>query len=55
MTNGVESHDPAWLERIADSLAGIQYGSVEVVIHEGKIVQIERKEKDALAKENLRL
>ena len=30
---------------IARAVAGIAYGSVEIVIHDGKVVQIERKEK----------
>jgi hypothetical protein len=34
-----------WLERIRESLAGIRYGSVQIVIHDGKVVQIERTEK----------
>lgn len=33
------------LDQIALVLQGIRFGSVEIVIHEGKIVQIERKEK----------
>lgn len=33
------------LERITDALKGIRFGAVEIVIHEGRIVQIERKEK----------
>lgn len=32
-------------ERILGSFGGLRYGSVEVVIHDGKVVQIERKEK----------
>jgi len=35
----------AWLELIAESVKGIQYGSVQIVIHDGRIVQIERTEK----------
>jgi hypothetical protein len=34
-----------WSERIAQIIAGIQYGSVQIFIHDGKIVQIERTEK----------
>lgn len=30
---------------VLDALAGIRYGSVEVLLHDGRIVQIERKEK----------
>lgn len=37
--------DPAWIELIVDSLSGIRYGSVQFVIHDGRIVQIDRTEK----------
>jgi hypothetical protein len=33
------------IEQIASALLGIRFGSVEIVIHDGKIVQIERREK----------
>jgi hypothetical protein len=32
-------------DQIAAVLQGIRYGSIEIVIHDGKVVQIERKEK----------
>ena len=32
-------------QEILRAVAGIEYGSVEVVIHEGKVVQIECREK----------
>lgn len=31
--------------QIAAALQGIRFGSVEIIIHESKVVQIERKEK----------
>jgi hypothetical protein len=31
--------------QIAKVLSGIRFGSVEIIIHESKVVQIERKEK----------
>jgi hypothetical protein len=31
--------------QIAAALQGIRFGSVEIVIHDSKVVQIERKEK----------
>lgn len=31
--------------QIADILEEIRFGSIEITIHEGKVVQIERKEK----------
>jgi hypothetical protein len=33
------------LERITQAIRGVRFGSVEVVIQDGKVVQIERKEK----------
>ena len=33
------------VEQISTLLQGIRFGSVEIVIHDGKVVQIERKEK----------
>lgn len=32
-------------DRILQALQGIRFGAVEIVIHDGKIVQIERKER----------
>ena len=37
---------PAELERLVlDAIAGIRFGAVEVTIHDGRIVQIEKREK----------
>jgi len=33
------------LERIAQAIEGLRFGSVEIVIQDGRVVQIERKEK----------
>lgn len=33
------------LDSIAQALAGLHFGSIEIVVHEGKVTQIERKEK----------
>jgi hypothetical protein len=41
----VDSDDPEVATRISQALRGIKYGSVEIVIHDSRIVQIERKEK----------
>jgi hypothetical protein len=32
-------------DRILFALKGIRYGSVEIIVHDSKVVQIERKEK----------
>lgn len=34
-----------WLERIKASVEGLEYGSVQITIHDGRIVQIERTER----------
>ena len=33
------------VDQIISILQGIRFGSVEIIIHEGKVVQIERREK----------
>ena len=33
------------MAKLLEAIAGIRYGSVEIIIHDGRIVQIERKEK----------
>ncbi|OCA92891.1 YezD family protein [Pseudobacillus wudalianchiensis] len=37
--------DHQWVERILQSLEGIEYGSVQIVIHDSQITQIDRLEK----------
>ena len=41
--------EPDWgdeiLRRIANAISGVRFGSVEVVIQDSRVVQIERKEK----------
>jgi len=35
----------SWERQVLEAVRGIRYGSVEVVIHDARIVQIERREK----------
>lgn len=37
--------DDVWKERIWNSVSGLEYGSVHIIVHDGKIVQIERTER----------
>lgn len=37
---------PAVLNEIVDALSSIQFGSIEIQIHNGVVVQLERKEKN---------
>lgn len=36
---------PHVIEAIRQAVGGIRFGSVEILIHEGRVVQIERREK----------
>ncbi len=40
-----EQYESTIASQIASALKGLRFGSVEIVIHESKVVQIERKEK----------
>ncbi|ANE47830.1 hypothetical protein SY83_17760 [Paenibacillus swuensis] len=37
--------DEVWLKRIIANLEGLEYGSLNITVHEGKIMQIERTER----------
>lgn len=41
----------AALPAIAAAVAGLQYGQVTVIVHDGQVVQIERTERQRLAVE----
>ena len=43
---------PAVLNEIVDALSSIQFGSIEIQIHNGVVVQLERKEKKRWDKPN---
>ena len=54
MTNAIEidtqaesnhNNENEVLRRIASAISGVRFGSVEVVIQDSRVVQIERKEK----------
>ncbi len=33
------------IRKVLDAIKGLRFGSVEITVHEGRIVQVERKEK----------
>ncbi|MDI3257907.1 MAG: YezD family protein [Kyrpidia sp.] len=46
MAQNIESHSlHPWLHRIMEALEGLEYGSVQIIVHDAQIVQIERTEK----------
>ena len=48
------SEDSVLAQEVLRAIAGIRYGSVEVTIHEGRVVQIECREKIRLGGEAYR-
>jgi hypothetical protein len=43
--------DTTMLAAVAQALRGLRFGSLEIVVHEGRIVQLERREKVRLTPE----
>ncbi len=41
---------PSWLELIRRQVASLQYGVVQIVVHEGRVTQIEKTERLRLEK-----
>lgn len=37
--------DDVWVDRIKQMLNGLEYGSVQIVVHDGKIAQIDKTER----------
>lgn len=44
MTKPVEWNEE-WAGRIQDAVEGLKYGTVQIIVHDGRIVQIERTER----------
>jgi hypothetical protein len=56
MNDDEETRETAgnWLDIVRQQVGGIRYGIVQVVVHEGHVVQIERTEKVRLAAKSSR-
>jgi hypothetical protein len=51
------SHDPKqcsaeWLDIVREKVQSLQYGVVQIVVHDSKVTQIERTEKTRLKTDN---
>jgi hypothetical protein len=42
------SPDPEWLQLVRTQVESLRYGLVQLVVHDGKVTQIERTEKTRL-------
>ena len=40
-----ESNPPAWLEEVRNQVDSLRFGQVQIVVHDSRVVQIERIEK----------
>jgi len=45
--NGPESRDgdSSWLELVTQQVKAIRYGVVEIIIHDGRVIQVEKTER----------
>ena len=43
------SRQPAWLDIVRQKVESLRFGVVQIVVHDGKVTQIERTEKTRLA------
>ncbi|MBC8097034.1 MAG: YezD family protein [Akkermansiaceae bacterium] len=49
-TESLEVNEPAWLETVKRHVDSLRFGVVQITVHEGKPVQIERTERVRLDK-----
>jgi hypothetical protein len=45
MTHAADAVDTDWERAVVEAIRALRYGSVEIVVHEGRVVQIETREK----------
>ena len=45
MTHRAGAVDTDWERAVVEAIRALRYGSVEIVVHEGRVVQIETREK----------
>jgi len=44
----VVSSEPDWLALVREKVDGLRYGVVQLIVHDGRVTQIERTEKTRL-------
>jgi len=45
MTHTAERVDTDWERAVVEAIRALRFGSIEIVVHEGRVVQIETREK----------
>ena len=43
---------PRWMQIVRDRVSGLRFGTVQIVVHDGRVTQIERTEKVRLSAES---
>jgi hypothetical protein len=46
------SEEPAWLSLVAGQISSLKYGVIQVVVHDSRVIRIERTEKLRLDRED---
>lgn len=46
--NSVSLVTPDWIALVREKVAGLRFGVIQLVVHEGRVTQIERTEKTRL-------
>ena len=46
--DGLSSAAPDWIALVREKVEGLRYGVVQLVVHDGRVTQIERTEKTRL-------
>ena len=53
MSQTVQSSDPeAWVEIVKQKVDSMRFGSVQIIVHEGRVTQVESTEKTRLASDS---
>ncbi|HYT59450.1 MAG TPA: YezD family protein [Haliangiales bacterium] len=45
LTNAKDSSPPTWLHLVKEQISSLRFGVVQIVVHDSRVVQIERTEK----------
>ena len=46
--NSVAETEPAWVALVREKVEDLHYGTVQITVHDGRVIQIERSEKTRL-------
>lgn len=48
LTTTADSETESWLEIVRQKVAAMRFGSVQIIVHEGRVTQVESTEKTRL-------